>query len=142
VEKWRGVKFLVDTNIILEVLLGQQREEEVKDFFREFGDSEFYITDFALHSIGVILFHEEDQEGFNKFCRDMIMEGPLVVINLSEYEIMELSDVAEKNQMDFDDAYQYKMAEKSGLTILTYDSDFEDVPINSKTPAEILRQAK
>jgi predicted nucleic acid-binding protein len=40
------VKFLVDTNIILEVLLGQQREEEVKEFFREFGDSEFYITDF------------------------------------------------------------------------------------------------
>ena len=141
-EKWIRVKFLVDTNIILEVLLGQQHEEEGKDFFRKFGDSEFYITDFALHSIGVILFHEDDKEGFNKFCRDMIMEGPLVVINLSEYEIPELSDIAEENQMDFDDAYQYKMAKKSGLTILTYDSDFEAAPINFKTPAEILRQAK
>ncbi len=141
-EKWIRVKFLVDTNIILEVLLGQQREEEVKEFFREFGDSEFYITDFALHSIGVILFHEDDQEGFDRFCRDMILTGPLIVINLPEDGLLELSNIAEEYNLDFDDAYQYKTAKKSSLTILTYDSDFEAAPINSKTPAEILRPAK
>ena len=47
--------FLVDTNIFLEILLGQRKKEEAKKFLSE-NIGRLYITDFSLHSIGVILF--------------------------------------------------------------------------------------
>ena len=136
------MKFIVDANIILEVLLGQQREDEVKELFQEFTDSEFYITDFALHSIGVILFHEGDRAGFNKFCQDMVIKGPLSVLNLMENEILELKKYADNYQLDFDDAYQCKVAERAGFTFLTFDSDFERAPIDSKTPLEVINELR
>ena len=47
--------FLVDTNIWLERILNQSRAEEVSQFFDRVPSGQLFITDFALHSIGVIL---------------------------------------------------------------------------------------
>jgi len=44
-----------DTNIFLEILLGQDKKEECKKFLED-NVGDFAITDFTLHSIGVILF--------------------------------------------------------------------------------------
>lgn len=134
------MRFLLDSNIILEVLLGQKREKEVRKLFELIPQSEFYISDFALHSIGVILYSESDQEGFNKFFQDMVLEGPLVVLDLAENEIQDLKQYADKYQLDFDDAYQYGVAQKLDLSLLTFDSDFDQVPVDSNTPAEILEK--
>ncbi len=46
--------YLIDTNIFLEVLLGQEKTQECKDFLvNNLGHLE--ISDFTLHSIGVYL---------------------------------------------------------------------------------------
>lgn len=42
------MQFLVDTNIWLELLLNQERAEEVRHLFGEHQGSEFAITDFSL----------------------------------------------------------------------------------------------
>ena len=47
--------FLVDTNIWLELLLSQERAQEVQQLLEEREGKEFAITDFALHSIGIAL---------------------------------------------------------------------------------------
>jgi predicted nucleic acid-binding protein len=47
--------FLVDTNIFLEILLTQDKKAICKKFLdKNIGN--LHITDFSLHSIGVILF--------------------------------------------------------------------------------------
>jgi len=40
--------------------------------------------------------------------------------------------------LDFDDAYQYAIAEKFNLTIVSFDSDFNRTERGRKTPAEVL----
>lgn len=44
--------FLVDTNIFLEILLGQDKKEDCKKFLNN-NIENLNITDFSLHSIGV-----------------------------------------------------------------------------------------
>ena len=46
--------FLYDTNIFLEILLNQDKKEQAKEILDNHLD-QFFISDFSLHSIGVIL---------------------------------------------------------------------------------------
>jgi hypothetical protein len=47
--------YLVDTNIWLERLLDQEKSEEVGNFLTHTSSEQLFVTDFVLHSIGVIL---------------------------------------------------------------------------------------
>lgn len=47
--------YLVDTNVWLERFLDQLLADEVKAFLDQTPSHQIYITDFALHSIGIIL---------------------------------------------------------------------------------------
>lgn len=47
--------YLVDTNVWLERLLGQDESDEVGQFLDQISSDRLFITDFAFHSICVIL---------------------------------------------------------------------------------------
>jgi hypothetical protein len=53
-------------------------------------------------------------------------------------ELRSVIKVAQKFNLDFDDAYQYAIAEKRGLTLVSFDKDFDHTDRGKKTPAEIL----
>jgi len=40
-------------------------------------------------------------------------------------------------KLDFDDSYQYVAAEQNGLTLVSFDNDFDRTNKGKKTPAEI-----
>jgi len=84
-----------------------------------------YISDFSLHSIGVILFRNNKEKVFNKFVEDIIQK--IKILTLSEELYSDLGEVKEEFGLDFDDAYQFKTAEEYGLSIVTQDKDFEKV---------------
>ncbi len=47
--------YLVDTNVWLERLLGQERSKEVGRFLASTSSERLFVTDFAFHSIGIVL---------------------------------------------------------------------------------------
>ncbi|MGQ9628529.1 MAG: hypothetical protein ACUVV0_16685 [Anaerolineae bacterium] len=47
--------FLIDTNLIAEVLLRQAKTEEVKQFLGSTLPEKLYLTEFSLYSLGIIL---------------------------------------------------------------------------------------
>lgn len=47
--------YLLDTNVWLERLLDQERSNEVGQFLDRVSSEQLFITDFAFHSIGVVL---------------------------------------------------------------------------------------
>ncbi len=47
--------YLVDTNVWLERLLNQAKSDEVGKFLSKVSTRDLYVTDFAFHSICVIL---------------------------------------------------------------------------------------
>jgi uncharacterized protein len=118
------IMYLIDTNIFLEILLSQKQKDICKEFLVS-NIEQIYISDFSLHSIGVILFRNNKEAVFNTFFEDIIQK--IKILTLSEELYSDLGEVKEKFGLDFDDAYQFKTAEEYGLSIVTQDKDFEKV---------------
>jgi uncharacterized protein len=128
--------YLVDTNIWLERLLEQTRADEVGLFLDRIPSDQLYITDFAFHSIGVILTRLKRKAVLLDFVEDVFMNGAVNVVSVKAKDIHSLVDAIEKYNLDFDDAYQYVAAEQSNLIIVSFDSDLDRTPRGRKTPAE------
>lgn len=116
--------FLVDTNVFLEILLNRSKKRGCKKFLNE-NIGELYITDFSLHSIGVILFRYNKRDLFLEFVKDVVPKANLMSLPAGSYS--DLNDANENMRLDFDDAYQYCVAKYFGLNIITLDKDFETV---------------
>jgi len=46
-------KYLLDTNILLELLLNQEKADEVQHFLNAISINQLYLTEFSLYSIGI-----------------------------------------------------------------------------------------
>jgi len=116
--------FLVDTNIFLEILLKQNKKEECKRFLDK-NLRALNITDFSLHSIGVILFRYGKVDIFQKFVEDVLPNTTLLSLPIELYR--EVVNARKMLNLDFDDAYQYTIAKYCGLKVVTMDKDFERI---------------
>lgn len=114
--------YLVDTNIYLEVLLGQEFKNECKSFLIN-NTSDIYISDFSVHSIGIILFRYDKKEIFNIFYNDISRN--IKITALKNYDV--LFQNSKRSSLDFDDLYQYCVAKENGLSIVTMDKDFKKI---------------
>jgi len=130
--------YLIDTNIFLEGLLEQEKAESVRYFFQAVDIEKTFMTDLALHSIGIILFRLEKYELFTSFVEDMIING-MEILSSPPEDLMKLDSTAQQYNLDFDDAYQYMLAEKHQLQLISFDKDFDSTKIGRKEPSEIVQ---
>jgi predicted nucleic acid-binding protein len=130
--------FLVDTNVWLERLLDRERSAEVGDFLDRIPSEQLFITDFAFHSIGIVLSRLNRREALMQFVNDAFIDGAVVLIHLYPEDTAHLMFVMEQFRLDFDDAYQYVAAAKHQLTLVSFDGDFDRTERGRKTPADIL----
>jgi len=131
------MKFLIDTNIFLEVLLGQSRATDAKDLLSKTVEHEFFMSDYSLHSIGLLLFRRKQHDVFRRFLADIFAIAGIRMISLLPRYMEEVTQTALKFGLDFDDAYQYAVADHYGLTIVSFDSDFDKTEKRRKTPDDI-----
>ena len=132
------VRYLVDTNIWLERLLDQEKSEIVFRFLDSTPKNQIYISDFTLHSIGVILTKLKRYDTLDKFVRDLFINGQIEQVNLDSNDFVDLIQNIKDHNLDFDDAYQLTVSQKYDMTILTFDKDFNIKGINKKSPEEII----
>ena len=114
--------YLADTNIFLEILLAQGKSEICKKFLQE-NLGKISMSDFSLHSIGVILFRNNKRKIFETFINDIIADTAIKSLEESSY--LNLPELAEQYKLDFDDVYQFEIAVTNNLTIVTMDNDFK-----------------
>jgi predicted nucleic acid-binding protein len=129
--------YLLDTNIWLERLLDQGRSGEVEKFLSSVPSERLFITDFSLHSIGVILGRLGCISAFCSFIEDLFIDGSVTVVALDPAQMRRLARAMELYRLDFDDAYQYTAAFEHNLALVSFDSDFERTPGGRLTPAEV-----
>jgi predicted nucleic acid-binding protein len=132
--------YLVDTNVWLERLLDQEKSEEVGQFLDRIPSEHLAITDFAFHSIGVVLSRLSPTEALLRFVEDVFIAGDVALIRLQPEDMQHLLETMEGFSVDFDDAYQHAAAEKHDLIIASLDSDFDQTELGKKSPAEILAE--
>lgn len=126
--------YLLDTNIFLEILLHREKSKAAKNLFIANLSSDLFITDFSLHSLGVFLFQRNRHETYIRFVKDVIIETEINVIGLDPEEVLALAEISKRFHLDFDDSYQYAVAQKYGLQILSFDADFDRTEKGRKIP--------
>ena len=130
--------YLLDTNIFLELLLEQQNADMVEEFLRKTPPEKLYFSEFSLYSVGIILFRMDKYEIFSQFINDLFMNGGAQLISLSPNNHKALITHAKEYNFDFDDAYQYQIADDYDLTLVSYDKDFDGTKLGRIEPGEIL----
>ena len=135
----RSLNFLVDTNIWLERLLDQDRSADAKGFLEIVPTKFLFISDFTLHSIGVILFQNKKPRLFYDFIIDLFEQGGLKMLSLNPFDQVDLIELNLKQKLDFDDAYQYHLALKYDLTLVTFDRDFKRSKVKALNSVEAIQ---
>lgn len=129
--------YLMDTNIFLETLLDQDKAAKVQSFLRSIDLNIIFMTDFSLYSIGITLFRLKKFALFISFLEDIVVNG-IDILSLDPEDLKTLGQSVQKFNLDFDDAYQYAIAEKHDLQLISFDKDFDRTERNRKEPAEVL----
>lgn len=75
--------YLLDTNIFLEYMLHRSRVDEVRDFFLRADISALCMSDFSLHTIGVIFIREHKFREFLTFVNEDIIASDLRIRSLA-----------------------------------------------------------
>jgi hypothetical protein len=126
------------TFVFLELLLEQKESESVRALLNSKTPDELSTSDLAFHSIGIILYQKNAAHLFTDFVRDLFGEGGIAIIALGSEDMEHLEQVATTFNLDFDDAYQYVVAEKFGLTLVSFDTDFDRTDRKRVIPAGIV----
>ena len=134
------IKYLVDTNIWLELLLNQEKSEVVSEFLTLVPPTQLFVSDFAIHSIGVILRRLKKLDALSLFLNDLFINGQIEQISLEPLDLIDVTHNIKKFNLDFDDSYQFTVAEKFAMTLVTFDKDFKVVGLKKKTPQEIINK--
>jgi uncharacterized protein len=132
------VKYLVDTNVWLVRLLDQEKSGVAQKFFDSISPVNIFVSDFAIHSIGVILSKLKKLDVLSRFIDDLFINGQIEQLSLDTSDLMNVVANIKRFKFDFDDSYQYTVAQKYDLTIVTFDKDFNVKGIKKKSPDEII----
>lgn len=130
--------YLFDTNIFFELLYNRAHCQSVISCMELCPDGSIFMSDFSYHSLGLILFNSKKKEIFANFYHDIISSGKVHIISLSPVHTRKLIENSDQFNLDFDDAYQLTISMTAGLTLISYDSDFDAVPNGRVTPEELM----
>ncbi len=132
--------YLLDTNIFLEFLLGQERADEciaLLELIRD-GKERAIVTSFSIHSIEVILFSANKIDILEEFLSTLLKFEGLTVFGTSLIDEIEVVKISRSTGLDFDDSLQYYVAKLFGLELVSLDRDFDDKEIRRLEPKNIV----
>lgn len=134
------VRYLVDTNVWLERLLDQEKSGIASEFLDSSPIDSLFVSDFSIHSIGIILSRLKEFAVLEKFLYDLFVNGQIELLSLSSVDLLDVIENIKKYKFDFDDSYQYTVAHKFDMTIVAFDKDFNAKGIKKRTPEEVLKK--
>src|SRR5690606_450573 len=102
--------------------------------------TQIYLSDFSFHSIGVILSKKNKSDIFELFIKDILQCNKISIISISLENMINITQNINKYNLDFDDAYQLTLSQIFDINIVNYDSDFNNIEINSIHPKELINQ--
>ena len=125
------MRYLCDTNILLEILHDRTHAQSCVDFLNLYC-GETLMTDFSLFS----LFLKAEHYGIESITHGMIIdcfEEGMRVIATKPSTALNILITKKLSGLDYDDHLQYSAAKENNLTLITLDSDFFnaqlDIPV-------------
>ena len=132
--------FLLDANCWMQIVRVREHAQEVRDYLARVPADQIFISDFALHSIGLAMRRHKMLEQFPAFIDESGIGTSVGLVQLQPAELKRVVDACGALRLDFDDAYQYVAAELYSLHLVSLDEDFDRTPRGRLTPAAALQR--
>ena len=132
--------YLLDTNIWLERLLDQSQSATVGELLGRLPLDQILMSDFTLHSLGVILHRWRQHAVFAAFVQDVLLDGGVALVSLPAAAMTDVVAAMDGFGLDFDDAYQYVVAARENASLISFDAHFDQTDRSRMTPAQVLNQ--
>ena len=131
--------YLIDTNIILEFLLGQNKADECINLIESLAYKEIpvFISRFGLYSIEIIMIKNKNQAALTKFLDFLVAYGNIKIISTDANDDKEILQAAGKDGLDFDDALHFYLCTIFNLKIISYDEHFDKTTIKRFEPKDV-----
>lgn len=125
------MKYLCDTNILIEVFLARAHALSCSDFLNRKAH-EIALTNYAVFSFCIIAERQrKEKEGFTFI--NTILQSRITVISVSPSQAVESLFAKMFTRFDYDDFTQYRSAKENKLILVSLDKDFFqhklDIPI-------------
>lgn len=133
------MRLLIDTSVFLEVFLNQEQAEAIRSLLSMVVKHDMFLSDFTLHTIGVVLFRRRQYRVFQEFVQDTFGYAGFSLLRLPADDMERVTLAAERFHPDFDDACHYAIAQKHDLTIVSFDIDSDRTERGRKSPAQLLQ---
>ena len=136
--------YLIDTNIFLEILLEQEKAEDCSLFLQKVrkGNIKAVVSTFSIHSISVILSSLGKFTELEEFLSDIEYFKGLSIFNTTITQEIEITKLAQKEKLDFDDALHFWIAKNFNLKIVSFDKHFDKLRIKKVEPSEIIQHKR
>lgn len=95
--------YLLDTNIVLELLLEREGASDVENFLTKTPRQEIFISEFTLYSLGVFLTRRKKGDTFLQFVDDMLLRGGIRPVRIEPKDMPATVDAMSRFHLDFDD---------------------------------------
>jgi predicted nucleic acid-binding protein len=132
------VKYLLDSNVWLDVITQGAHCQETSEMLKAAVPGSLATSDFSVHTVGLVL-SRRDPEPFRRFLADLARHH-VFTLHLAPPDLYNVLDKMMQYVLDFDDAFQYIIAERNELRIVSFDSDFDRTPQGRLTPAQALAE--
>lgn len=132
--------YLLDTNVILELLLNQEQADVVEQLLQSVSPERLFFSECSLYSPGIALVHRKLYDMFVRAVDDLLVTGGARLMRLTASDMQDVVQTGRQFNLDFDDAYQYAVAQRYDLTIVSFDKDFDRTQRGRKTPVEIMAE--
>ncbi|WP_427366731.1 PIN domain-containing protein [Candidatus Caldatribacterium saccharofermentans] len=83
-------------------------------------------------------FRKNKHQAFRDFLDDVICNAGVRLLHLLPEDMGMVIDAASRFRLDFDDAYQYGVATKYNLEIVSFGADFDRTERGRKSPGELV----
>ncbi len=133
---------LLDTNVFLELLLGQSRADDCEALLSAVskGRIEAVITHFTVHAVEAVL---GSGEPILTFLRNLDNSLGLTVFETGVADEMSAAMLTERESLDFDDALQYYVAKRLGVeAIVSYDKHFDKLDVPRTEPSHLIKKTR
>ncbi len=134
-------KVLLDTNILLEILLQQERFKECFHVLERLSTGKFsaVVTNVAFLSLVIVAHRKKISSEKIEYFFSIIFGIPSLTIEVVDSsELSEIFRLSHEISLDVEDSIQYFVAKKLGLPLMTLDKDFTKTDLQIIDPKDIL----
>jgi predicted nucleic acid-binding protein len=124
----------------MQLVRKREHADEVRDLLRAVPPSSVHVTDYAVHSLILLMKRFNVLHELPAFVAHSGFGTTVAMVEVPPSQFARIVEVNRDHRLDIDDAYHYVSAGLHNLTLVSLDADFDRTPRGRLTPAAALQQ--